>query len=142
MGRRFFSISCRVESDNDGNWRLDKLHKSILSDARRLTGTDKRVDDLYALYWLRRNEAVFQSDLHICERMMFLDYAKLVKEPKICIDKIIRHVGGAGAWKYFTTDAHQSSLNKNINVSISPEISVLCERLFDRLSKLGIRDFS
>ena len=111
-GDRFFETSRRVESDINGNWRLEGLYESIKAEAKEKTGTDNNIEDLYALYWLKRNEIIDKQ----CKKILFLNYSKLVTAPKHCVEIIMNHAGASGVWKYFRTDAHTSSLRRNITI--------------------------
>jgi len=106
-----------------------------------LTGSDDKAEDLYALYWLKRNEIVFNEHLNKNDRVIFLDYAVLVSDSKHCVDIIIKRSGGEGVWPYFYSDANTSSLSRTVNPKISSEISVLCNKMYTKLVHLAIKDF-
>ncbi|MBC2717413.1 MAG: sulfotransferase [Desulfobacteraceae bacterium] len=140
-GDLFFEISRQVEQDVNGKWRLEGLHKSIKEEAKCLTGTDEKIEDLYALYWLKRNEIIDEAALCHNNQILFLNYERLVSSPKLCADKIMKCLGVRGVWKYFSTDAHLRSLNRNITLTISPEIQEHCDILYNKLCGYGKRDF-
>ena len=113
-GRGFFNISRRAESGADGKWRLVSLYEWIKEEAKRLTGTYKNIEDLYALYWLKRNEIMNEPVAYRNSQILFLNYADLVSETKSCVDLIMKQASESGVWKYFSTDAHLSSLNRKV----------------------------
>lgn len=140
-GDQFFNISRCVESDCQGNWRLENLYRQIKEDAKRITGTDQNSHDLYALYWLKRNEIVLQPEFISLNKFFLLDYKALVREPKQCVDTIIKGAGSKKVWRYFSTDAHQGSMNRQISSQVTPEVLDHCSQLYNRLCTLGKKDF-
>lgn len=141
-GNRFFDISRRVESDIEGRWRLQGLYGWIKQEAKRLTGGHENIEDLYALYWLKRNEIIDEPGLCQNPQILFLNYERLVSTPEFCIAMIMKRAGGRGVWKHFSTDANLASLNRNVTLTISPEIQKCCDALYHKLCEFGNRDFS
>ena len=141
-GDDFFEISRHVETGSDGQWRLENLYVSIKKEAKELTGTDKRIEDLYALYWLKRNEFTTNHLLSKNHQILFLNYALLASNPKHCTDTILIRAGQTGVWKYFNSDAHTFSLNRKLTLSITPKIYDQCNSFYHAMLRLGERDFS
>lgn len=140
-GAEFFNISRRVEANENDIWRLETLYQDIKKEAMDLTGADNRIEDLYALYWLKRNQIVFDESLKTNRRVLVLDYVKLVSEPKQCVDKIIRTAGGSGVWDGFVTDADRKNATKKIAIELSANIETKCDQMIARLNEIGQRDF-
>lgn len=129
----FFEVSRRNESDASGNWRLADVHCSILNEARQGEAACT-VDDVYATYWLKRNELFFQQHLDRSERTILVDYRSLVTDPPGCVDSILKRCGGAGVWDGFKSDAHTRSLNTPAT-AISPPVRERCDSMMDRLQQ-------
>ena len=140
-GDQFFNISRCVETGLDGKWRLESLYQDIKDEAKQLALNNGNIHDLYALYWLKRNEIVLQPGFQLNKSILLLDYGRLVREPRKWVDTIMKRAGNRGVWKYFSTDAHQGSMNRQINLRLSPEIQERCNALYDKLCTLGKRDF-
>lgn len=137
----FFNISRKVEADSSNRWRLEETYQDIKREAIELNGWDNSIKELYALYWLRRNQILFEESLSTNHQVLILDYTMLVSRPKACIDKIIKSAGGRGVWNGFATDAKPENATKQINVSLSAPVATRCEELMVRLNELGQRDF-
>jgi hypothetical protein len=137
-GNDFFEISRRVESDQQGNWRGESLFEEI---ERETAGRNPSIDERYALFWKKRNEIAFAAELGQNDRVLFLNYETLVKHPEQCIEIIMKKAGGAGVWRFFSTDANQDSLRKSHSLSISDETLGECAILFGKLNELSFRDF-
>jgi hypothetical protein len=136
----FFEISRRNESDRSGNWRLADVYRSILKEARE-RGTDCTVDDLYAIYWLKRNELFLQQHLERSQRTILLDYRSLVADTRGCVNAIIKRSGGPGVWGGFRSEAHTGSLNTP-EVAISPPVRESCDSMMHRLQQCESVGFS
>lgn len=141
-GDNFFEISRSVEAGSDGKWRLERLYESIKTEAKQITGGKESIEDIYALYWYRRNLSIYEAGLNENARILFLNYDQLVNEPKKCIDRIIKQAQGKGVWRYFYTDASPVSMSRNIILTMSPEVEKRCYRLYAELCDLNNRDFS
>jgi hypothetical protein len=132
-GDKFFKISQKCESDENGSWRFGTVLQQIEKEA----GLDATIQDKYALYWLIRNEIIFSDTLVMNPRLLCLNYKQLVTNPKYCIDVIMKRSGLTTVWRGFKTDSHTKSLNKNISFSISPELSGRCQAMLTRLQQLS-----
>jgi hypothetical protein len=134
---RFFALSGRRETDENGEWRLAGLKAKIESEL----GPAAPIRDQYALYWLRRNEIPLARGLVGEPRLMFLNYRQLVTRPDYCVDTIMKRCGLQGVWPGFKTDTHAKSLDKPVAHPVSPELLARCESVYSRLSEHAISDF-
>ena len=131
---KFFEISRRVESNRDGQWGLKPMVDSIKKEALQIVGEKVTIDDLYALYWLKRNEMFFKQNLERKENVICLGYSSLVTSPNKCASLILQRAG-LGLWCDFRTDAHTNSLNRDCQVNISRTIQSKCNKMLDRLDQ-------
>jgi len=130
----FFDISRRVESNKDGEWSLQPMVDSIKAEALQIVGKKVVIDDLYALYWLKRNEIFFKQNLEYKENVICLGYSSLVTYPDKCVNLILQKAG-LGLWRDFRTDAHTNSLHRDYQVNISKTIQSKCDEMLKRLDQ-------
>lgn len=135
-GSRFFEISKRNESDEDDNWRLEEKVRSIQSQARQIAADDP-LADVYARYWLLRNQIPFDLSLITDKRFLFIDYSQLVSDPETSAKRILQRVGVNELWKRFKTDAQISRIDRPVKPEISDEALRQSEQLFQKLAKLA-----
>ena len=131
---KFFEISRRVESNRDGEWSLQPMVDSIKEEASHLVENRVAIDDLYALYWLKRNEIFFKQKLECKEHVLCLSYSSLVTYPDKCVNLILQKAG-LGLWHGFRTDAHTRSLYRKCQVNISRTIQSKCDKMLIRLDQ-------
>lgn len=130
----FFEISRRVESNRDGKWSLQPMVDSIKEEASQIVGKKVTIDDLYALYWLKRNEIFFKQNLERKKNVLCLSYSSLVTYPEKCVGAIIKKAGFR-PWRGFRTDAHTNSLHRDCQVNISKTIQTKCDEMLIRLDQ-------
>ncbi|PQB04235.1 sulfotransferase [Aureitalea marina] len=133
---QFFAISRRVESDEQGHWRLSK---SVMEHS--LENGELHVAERYARYWIMRNEIPFENKLMADERLLFLDYRKLVQDPGQCIVQILRHAGKFEIWPDFKVDARTNRLYQEPKLEISPESRLRLQVLYKELEVIGKQQF-
>lgn len=137
---RFFEIIKHVESDRNGDWSMQSMIDGIKEEALYLTEKNKAgIDDLYALYWLKRNEMFFEQKLECNEQVLCLRYSTLVSYPDKCVNSILQKAG-LGLWHDFRTDAHTRSLDRDCKVNISKKIQVKCDEMIARLDRYSSID--
>lgn len=135
-GDTFFDISKRVESDTRGVWRLEGQIKAIQQDVRCRNMPDP-LAEVYALYWLMRNQIPFRTGLINHPKVIFLSYEQLVLAPRVHVDRIMKKAGLGGVWKGFRADAFTSSLYRPVNIEVSEETRMKCDKVYQELIELS-----
>jgi hypothetical protein len=126
-GADFFEISEKVESDNNGNWRL----QHIIDEIKNKVNCTENIPDLYSLYWYKRNRIFFEEDLEP-KRVLCLNYTQLVNHPSYCMETILNNAGDH-LWNNFSTDVNTDSASKIVSISISKDIAKKCDELYEKL---------
>ncbi len=134
----FEEISRRVETDASGHWDLEKLWLDIhaciddLSDAE--PGSDARRRDIYALYWVRRNEIYFDLGFDRDDRIRLLDYRTLLNEPDVCMAALTTSIGFAPPRLAFPLTTRRINPPVRKPGYLSDRVRLMCDALYDRLS--------
>lgn len=134
-GDRFFEISKQNESDAGGMWRLEQ-RVSLLQTQIRITPEIDPVDEMYARYWLLRNQIPFDLSLVKDERVVFLSYDQLISDPRSSVKKILHRAGMNGLWRGFNADAQTSRVHRSVQPKISPGTLDQCQQVYRRLEEL------
>lgn len=109
----FFLISKKVESDEQNKWRLlDKYFKQLQEI------NSKNVDEFYGQYWYDRNLLPFVQNLHKDERVLFIEYNKLVNNPEEYIQRILNKTSCIEIWSDIKVSAFKKTIliNENLNM--------------------------
>ncbi len=135
-GDQFHPISERVESGADGSWDLRALWADIETEARarapEATG-DQRQRDIYALFWLRRNQLVFDLALPENDRVILADYKALVRDPVGLQNQALRLAGAEPArWRY-PLETRGGDPRSKPKPRFSDPIQADCDALYSRL---------
>lgn len=131
---KFFDISRRVESNRGGEWSLQSMVDGINEEALQIVGKKVAIDDLYALYWLKRNEIFFKQNLDCKKNVLCLGYSSLVSYPDKCVNLILQKAS-LGLWRDFRTDVHTRSLYRECQANISRPIQLKCDEMLTRLDR-------
>jgi len=62
-GTKFFGIVEKVEKDINEEWRLKSVYNQIEEEAKLFAESYPSIDDIYSLYWLKRNELFFKQKM-------------------------------------------------------------------------------
>lgn len=136
-GGDFEAVSRRVETDAGNHWDLEGLWQDIHASARGMSaaepGSAARQRDIYALYWLRRNEDYFDLGLSRDSRIRPLDYRSLLDRPDACTGALMQSVGLAPPWMAFPLTTRRISPRVRHPSFLTPRIQLLCDALYGRL---------
>ncbi|MEL6828559.1 MAG: hypothetical protein AAFO63_00335 [Pseudomonadota bacterium] len=136
-GVQFERISRRVESDSSGAWELDDFWQQLHDEAGKLStsvqGTDDYTRDLYALFWLRRNDHFFAQGLDTDPRVLLFDYQTMVSQPRALITACLQATGLHASRFIFPLNTRSGSLRADTSQGFSPKIELLCDAQYARL---------
>ena len=137
-GGNFFEISKRVESAPDGDWDLANLWQDIQKEARSLAPDaegDDHIRDVYALFWLHRNQLVYDLDLAAHPRVIMVDYADFTAAPEEYLDHglAIAGVPPVGRWRYGLKTRRIDPDTTARKPQVSPPIQARCDALYQAL---------
>jgi hypothetical protein len=139
-GPAFRAISERVETDTEGAWQLRGLWDEIEREADAIGSQgDGRVRDVYALYWQRRNQSLFEGGLAGDGRMILLDYADLVADPKAAVGRILGKGGVPSARIGFPQRTRNDGRLSRGPEGLSPPVREACDRLLCDLRREAAR---
>lgn len=136
----FRTVSERVETGTDGRWRLSSLWNAIEDEAAEVTGQARpSIPDVYALYWLRRNERVLEVEPALQGRLMAVSYDRLGHEPDAVVAQALSllDIGPPRArFPLVTTPSRRASYGE---AGIASAIADRCEAMLTRLDALAAR---
>jgi hypothetical protein len=119
---------------NSAGWRVENVTAEDLELVRHYF--DLGVDDYSsrALIWYLRNKLYYQLSLDTINRVYLTKYEALVGDPKLEFDKVFKFLD-MDVVRHVEKLAFSSSVGKNSQSDINPEIRELCETLYQRLLK-------
>lgn len=133
----FEAISRRVETDSAGRWELQSLRQSLNDRAEGLSehpsGSRGRIWDLYALYWLARNQAYPDRGLEKDPRVILLNYMTLVMRPVETIESLLLTVDEVAPLLSLPIVSVPPSTRRDRQSRFSPRVAELCDAMHDRL---------
>lgn len=132
----FFNISKLVESDDENNWRLEKLLAPLNNSIDKVS-----IDELYAQYWIIRNSIPFEKNIIDDSRMFFLNYNTLAHYPKYTIGKILDATKKISLWSDFKSNARTSSVNKKVLHNIESSTILKTNKIMNQLINLSSNQF-
>lgn len=133
----FFNISKLVESDDENNWRLEKLLAPLNNSIDKVS-----IDELYAQYWMMRNSIPFEKNIIDDSRMFFLNYNTLAQYPKYTIGKILDATKKISLWADFKSNARTSSVNKKVLHNIESSTILKTNKIMNQLINLSSNQFN
>lgn len=139
-GGDFFKISERVESDEDGHWRLKEVASELQILIDKGGGDRRAIAEAYGRYWIERNQLPIKLGLHEDSRFLFLDYGHLVSAPKEVINRTLEEINHE-VWSDFTSEANTKSHLRPVDSLLSDETRRKAESVLRRLQELSRRDF-
>lgn len=131
-----------VSDPESGGWRGRGMSQATLNTLRQLYRKDMSDASAEALFWLHRNQLLFDQNLHTDSRVILSNYEALVTNPKAEIAKIQKLTGIS-----FTAAMYQlvssASLKKGEEISkIDPAIRTVCDQMYNSLCNVWIRQGS
>jgi hypothetical protein len=130
-GRAALGLIARRQNAKD-DWRVGGLSEEKLQLVRRLYRDDMSEYEAHAVMWYLRNGLYFDLGAHERKEILLVRYEALIGDPQEQFARLFRFVGAPvpeGALATIRT----SNRPPREAPPISPEISMLCEELQDRL---------
>lgn len=133
---KFFSISKKVESDQNNFWRLEKVLQPLINEI-----SHEKLNDVYAKYWVIRNTIPLEKKLIEDPRILFLEYNQLAMNPKESIKTVLNHTKKINIWKGFKSNARTDSINKNLDLKLASDITTKTSFLYQKLHGVSKKQF-
>ena len=136
----FRAVSEHVETGTDGKWRLSSLWDEIEDEAAEATGQARpSIPDVYALYWLRRNECVLEAEPALRGRLTAVSYDRLGHEPDAVVAQALSLLDIGPPRARFPLETTPSKRASYGEAGITSAIADRCEAMLVRLDALAAR---
>ena len=122
-----------IFNDTQNDWRNDQIPVEIRELIQHHFSEDMDAYDAAALYWYVRNQFYFQQALHTCPNMMLCKYDDLVGDSLHTMQQIYTFLERPYPNKDILIDIHKKSIGKGQFVKVSPEIELICQKMFHQL---------
>lgn len=116
------------------NWKAEKLSVETLELIRRFNAANLDNASSRGLFWCIRNEFFYSQGLDRDQRVRLVSYEQLVSNPHACLESVFDFLGAKYQRRY-ADKVHASSVKKNKAPDMLPEITDMCEAMWNRLSQ-------
>ncbi|MEO1542730.1 MAG: hypothetical protein AAFR75_01720 [Pseudomonadota bacterium] len=136
-GGTFRSVSERVESLPDGAWDLHSFWDDVETFAAKHSEKPAvhKTADVYAAFWLLRNQQFFDLGLDKDPRITLVDYETLTRNPRETLDGLWSNVGVGAPRATFPIRTRGSGQRPDTESQFSPAMQKLCDDLHQRLRR-------
>lgn len=122
-----------IVTNDQSNWRSEKVSQHVRGKVLQLFKEDMPTLDAAALFWWVRNRLFFEQQLETNADVYLCNYQHLVSAPKEEMKKIYNFIDFPYPGDHIVNHVHQKSIGKGKEVTLSPEIKMLCEELLNEL---------
>jgi len=126
-------VSSGIYSDAANRAIGERVTPENLELVKRLVKKDLSPSDGAALLWYLRNSIYFDINLGTDMRTKLFRYRYLVTRPEEEFGKVFQFIGADYSPAY-SADIHASSVGKENDIRLDPEIETLCETMMVRLN--------
>lgn len=129
----FRIVSERVETDLSGQWALRGQWDEIEAEAKALAPEaegEAHWRNLYALFWLARNQLVVDLDLPGHPRVLLSDYADFTRAPDRWLSVLLGRAGLSASAASYPLETRPAARDTSHKPRFSPEIQARCDALY------------
>lgn len=117
----------------EDTWRSEQITEHTLNLVKTHFREDMSQNDAAALFWYTRNILFFDQKLDTNDAVIICKYEDLVAKPKKVMRRLYTHIELEYPKKEITSKLFSSSVKKGKDITLNPEIELLCEELYTRL---------
>ena len=124
----------KILFEKEYTWRSENISKQTLALVNKYFKESMSQNDAGALFWYTRNILFFDQNLAENDRVLICKYEDLVSEPQKTMNNLYQYINLSYPKKKITSSVHSSSIKKGKNLTIHPEIELLCQELYLKLN--------
>ena len=120
---------------NQLGWRGERLSDETLAIVNRLYTDDLSDIAAAAIKWHVRNQLFFELGLDRIPRVLVVKYEELATEPARAFPRLF-HALGTPYDSQFVANVFSSSVGRNREIELPPEVRRVCDQLLERLDRV------
>lgn len=125
-----------IVSNNDTDWRAEKMTDSTRNTIIELFADDMNPHDAAALFWYARNATYFDQGLDNDTQVRLCKYEDLVSQPAKVFEDLYSCLEISFPGTKIVSNVHSNALERGSGVTLSKDVEAVCEPLWRRLSRI------